>query len=88
MKPCLLVLIVLFCAGCGKCGEPQNPVSEAYPCGTRAHMCGSGGCCWNSQDCGGDTPGCPDGYCCASGMSASRKVSSEPVEKQWKPGEK
>ena len=29
------------------------------------HGCGGHLCCWDGYDCGGVTPGCPAGLCCA-----------------------
>lgn len=77
-----LALLVLLMA-CNQ--HVENPKSAAYPCGTRAHMCSSGGCCWNSQDCGADTAGCPPDMCCAG--SGTLYGASGPTN-QWRPGEK
>lgn len=50
------------------CGPWQNPNSPDYPCGTRAHKCASGLCCWNGEACGGEGfPNCPAGMCCFEG---------------------
>lgn len=71
-----LALIVVATAGCGKCNEPQNPVSPEYPCGTRGHKCSSGMCCWNGEDCGGDVPWCPAGVCCYAGSGAAKDAGA------------
>ena len=82
MKRLLLIVGVLIVS----CGGWSNPVSPEYPCGTRAHQCSNGACCWNGQDCGRpDTYSCPKDMCCESsgsdnwyGSSGSRKMT-----KQW-----
>lgn len=87
----VLVLVVLF-VGC-PCTEWSNPVSPSYPCGTRAHQCRTGGCCWNYQVCGGDVPNCRPDACCYKGGDLAGKPdggerpdaeSREPM-KQWQP---
>jgi hypothetical protein len=54
----------------------EKPV-PGYPCGTGGHVCPGGGCCSNSEACGG-TPGCPTGSCCFVG--GSRRTSDAGLE--------
>ena len=87
-----VLLLALTLTGCPTyCTEINNPVTPEYPCGTRAHGCSSsGGCCYNQDDCGGDVPNCPEGYCCyRGGDSASLDGGDAAVRHdptlQWKP---
>jgi hypothetical protein len=42
--------------------------NTAWPCGYQGQSCGNHMCCLDTvEDCGGITPGCPAGMCCASG---------------------
>lgn len=81
MTRIMLILIVLTLTGCS---PAVNPISPAYPCGTRMHQCSSGGCCWNNEDCGGDTPGCRPGMCCYAG---SGTLGAKPEEREQTPVE-
>jgi len=63
------LLLVVFLTTLPSClwSDSYNPVSPEYPCGTRAHQCIDGACCWNNEVCGGIGTGCPEGYCCFVG---------------------
>lgn len=80
--------IALLLALAVACGPVHNPVSPEYPCGTRAHKCSSGDCCWNDQDCGGDVGWCPVDMCCYRGDGQGYGVSPDGgvrMTRQWSP---
>jgi hypothetical protein len=82
MKDSFLFVVVMMSFGCNQ--PVQNPVSPEYPCGTRAHKCDSGGCCWNFEDCGGDVPSCPADMCCFADMGAAKDLDAgRKIEPQW-----
>ena len=71
MKPIAIVILALSLTSCtgGILNPPTGPGTD-YPCGARLHQCADGGCCWDSQVCGGQPgSGCPAGACCYSGDS-------------------
>jgi hypothetical protein len=81
-----LSILLTFCS----CGPFHNPIKPGYPCGTRAHQCSSGGCCWRHQDCGGDVPNCRPGYCCtrddwAPVPDSGADAGSSGLTRQWIP---
>lgn len=83
MKAMLVLLVAL--ASCQGWNDVNNPVSKEYPCGTRAHMCSSGGCCWNTDDCGGDVASCPADLCCYKGTEWGTSADAGTRTKQWRP---
>lgn len=78
-------VVLVVAAVC--CGPVNNPVSPEYPCGTRGHMCYSGKCCWNGQECGGDVAYCPEDMCCYVGdeyaATSDRDAGNQTL--QWRP---
>ena len=78
----LLLLLVASCAGWT---TADNPVSQDYPCGTRAHACSIQPleCCWNGTICGNaELSGCPIDSCCYEGDELA--AHKAPVKK-WTP---
>ena len=76
----LLLLLVASCAGWT---TADNPVSQDYPCGTRAHACTGTPltCCWNGSICGSaKLSGCPDDMCCADDSEQVPKLAAK-----WRP---
>lgn len=60
------MIFALALAGCSASLVPPPNAGHAS-CKDTEHACSDKTCCGNTEDCGGDTPGCPAGSCCAAG---------------------
>jgi hypothetical protein len=84
----LLVLAMAVLVSCAGWNKVNNPVSEDYPCGTKAHACSFSplACCWNDSACGGKGTSCPEGMCCFVGDSYYGAGDGyKSVTEQWSP---
>jgi hypothetical protein len=87
MKAFALTLVSLTFLGCPWDAGTHNPVSDSYPCGTRAHVCAVHplACCWNGSECGAAGLSCPEGMCCATGDTFGVADAGKAPQPQFAP---